>query len=137
MKKIFFIFSILITCNLICAQDTDSIKFISLNPEKFREEMTMVNNPVLIDVREFFEYRKSRIRHAINIPSSGNLEYAADTLNKNHSYFLYCTSGFRSKRVAKYFTEHGFSKVFSMDGGIADWRKEGYPVDRKKVRRNP
>lgn len=95
----------------------------------------MVNNPVLADVREFFEYKKSRIPGAVNIPSSGNIEASADTIDKAAHIFLYCTTGFRSRKVADKLIRQGFIHVYSMDGGISDWKKEGFPVERKKVRR--
>ncbi len=136
MKKLLmFFFLLLILCYHTYSQGIDTLKFISYPPKDFSQALSRENKALLIDVREFFEYRKSRIRNAINIPSSGNLEFASDTLKKDYSLFLYCTSGFRSKRAAKYFNERGFPKVFSLDGGIAQWKKEGMPVDRKKIRK--
>jgi rhodanese-related sulfurtransferase len=117
------------------AQVPDSLKYRSLPPAEFMAAYQKAEKGVLIDVREFFEYRKSRIDNAINIPSSGHLESAADTIGKNNSLFFYCTSGFRSKRVAKYFYEKGFTNLYSLDGGIMLLKKEGFPVVRKKIRR--
>jgi rhodanese-related sulfurtransferase len=118
----------------IPAQTPDTLKYKQLKPVLFREEMQKANNPVLVDVREFFEYKKSRIRNAVNIPSSGNVEYSIDTIAKNSNLFIYCTSGFRSNKIARLFAEKGFVNVFSLEGGITAWKKEGLPVDRKKIR---
>ena len=65
----------------------------------------------------------------------GNLDIAADTIDKKEDLFFYCTSGFRSKRVAKFFYQKGFLNVYSLDGGIAAWSKEKLPVDKKKLKR--
>jgi thioredoxin 1 len=116
-------------------QSTDSLKYKSVAPSEFIKTFHESGKALLVDVREFFEYKKSRIPGAINIPSSGNLNVAADTLDRNASYFFYCTSGFRSKRVARFFSGKGFPKVYSLDGGIMEWKKEKMPVDRKKVKR--
>jgi rhodanese-related sulfurtransferase len=89
----------------------------------------------MIDVREYFEYKKSRLKDALNIPSMGNLDIAVDTIDKSHDLFFYCTSGFRSKRVAKFFSEKGFLRVYSLDGGIVAWRKAGMEVEKKRLRR--
>ena len=89
----------------------------------------------MIDVREFFEYRGRRIRDAVNIPSSGNLEFSADTIDKNCALFLYCTTDYRSIRVARFFYDHGFRKVYSLEGGIVAWRKDGFPLEKKRLRR--
>jgi rhodanese-related sulfurtransferase len=117
------------------AQEADTIKFKSLPPVEFQVAFQQSEKPVIIDVREFFEYKKSRLKDAINLPSSGNLEFASDTIDKNCDLFFYCTSGFRSKRVAKFFGERGFTHLYSLDGGIMGWRKENLPVVKKKVKR--
>lgn len=126
---------LLLLCTSAFSQDADSLTFVSLNPSEFREEMAIVNNPVLVDVREFFEYKKSRIPGAVNIPSSGSIETSADTIDKATHLFLYCTGGTRSRKVADRFIRRGFIHVYSMDGGISGWKKEGFDVERKKVRR--
>jgi len=89
----------------------------------------------MIDVREFFEYKTSRLKNAINIPSSCDLDCAADTIARNDDLFFYCTSGFRSKRVAKFFSGKGFAKIYSLDGGIMAWRKAGLPVEKKRIKK--
>jgi rhodanese-related sulfurtransferase len=124
----------LFLCNIIIAQVPDSLKYISLRPAEFQKAFSREEKALLIDVREFFEYKKSRLKNAMNIPSSGDLEPVADTLNKEISLFLYCTSGFRSKRVAKYFYDQGFTKLYSLDGGINAWKKEGMPIDKKRLK---
>jgi rhodanese-related sulfurtransferase len=134
MKVIIIVFLLAIT-NLLKGQEPDSVKFRLLRPDEFQKEYNRKDSSILIDVREFFEFRKSRIKNAVNIPSSGNLESVADTLDKRYSLFLYCTSGFRSKRVARFFCNKGFSKVISLDGGIQEWKKEGMAVEKKRIRR--
>jgi thioredoxin 1 len=124
---------ILISPGQICGQTNDTIKFKSLPPYEFHLEYLKEDKAILIDVREFFEYKKSRLKDAVNIPSSGNIDFAADTLPKESSLFLYCTSGFRSKRVAIKLYDKGFRKLYSLDGGIVAWRKEKMPVDRKRA----
>jgi rhodanese-related sulfurtransferase len=136
MKICFIILlSLFIGCGSAEAQSRDTIKFKSLPPVEFQVAFQQAERPVMVDVREFFEYKKSRLKDAINIPSSGNLEIASDTIDKNSDLFFYCTSGFRSKRVAKFFSEHGFPHLYSLDGGIVGWRKANLPVVKKKVKR--
>ncbi len=116
-------------------QVPDSLKYRSLPPKEFLSAYQKSDHPLLIDVREFFEYRKSRIKDAINIPSMGNLDIPADTIEKKNDLFFYCTSGFRSKRVARTFFDKGFARCYSLDGGIVAWRKEKLPVEKKRLRR--
>jgi rhodanese-related sulfurtransferase len=95
----------------------------------------MVNYPLIVDVREYFEYKRSRLKDAVNIQSSGNLESTVDTLDKFSHIFLYCTTDFRSIRVAKFLVENGFIHVYSLDGGIKAWKKAGLPVEKRKIRK--
>jgi len=116
-------------------QVSDSLKYRSLPPQEFFSAYQKSDHALLIDVREFFEYRKSRIKDAINIPSMGKLDIPADTIDKKNDLFFYCTSGFRSKRVAKTFYDKGFTWCYSLEGGIVAWRKEKLGMDRKRLRK--
>ena len=129
------LFLFLIFSAISAGQNPDSVKVRSIPPAEFLTASQNSGNALMIDVREFFEYKKSRLKNAINIPSMGNLDIAADTIKKDYDLFFYCTSGFRSKRVAKFFYQKGFLNVYSLDGGIVAWRKEKLPVDKKKLKR--
>jgi len=116
-------------------QVQDSIKYKSLDPYDFHLTYLQTDSSILIDVREPFEYKGKRIRGSINIPASGNLDTAADTLNKNFALFLYCTSGFRSSNAAKKLYAKGFYKLYNLEGGITAWRKDGLPCVKGSGRR--
>jgi len=134
MRLLIFI-GLLVVSDIVHGQVPDSLKYISLGPSEFQKAYQSSDKALLIDVREFFEYKKSRIDHAVNIPSSGDLDLTADTIRKEYSLFLYCTSGYRSKRVAKHFYDKGLVNLYSLDGGINAWKKEGLPVSKKKIRK--
>ena len=125
---------ILIFCSSITGQVTDSVKYRSLLPSDFNLTYLKEDKAILVDVREFFEFRKTRLKDAVNIPSSGNLKIAADTIDKQCAIFLYCTSGYRSRRVAESLYDKGFRNLYSLKGGIVAWKKDGFPVEKKKVR---
>ncbi len=128
-----FILFFVISFSRAGGQIPDSLKVKLLPPNDFHVVFLKEEKATLIDVREFFEYRKTRLKGAINIPSSGNPEFAADTLNKENALFFYCTSGFRSKRVAIKFYDKGFRKIYSLNGGLTAWKKAGMPIDRKRI----
>ena len=118
----------------IKGQDKDSVKYISLEPYDFHLTYLKEDNAILIDVREAFEYRGKRIKDAVNIPSASQLELAADTLDKQCALFLYCSTDYRSKNVAEKLCEKGFLRVYNLEGGIVAWKKDGFPVTRKRDR---
>ena len=134
MKHLYMILIFLLMLSDISAvQAPDSLKYKSLPPAAFLTAYQKSEKGMMIDVREFFEYKKSRLKDAINIPSMGNLDIPADTIDKNYDLFFYCTSGFRSKRVAKFFSDKGFTRCYSLDGGIAAWKKTKLPVEKKRL----
>jgi rhodanese-related sulfurtransferase len=135
MKLYFVILLLLLVFSEISnGQVPDSLKYKSLPPAEFLVAYNKSEKKLMIDVREFFEYKKSRLKEAINIPSMGNLDISVDTIDKDNDLFFYCTSGFRSKRMAKTFYNKGFTRCYSLEGGIVAWRKEKLPVDRKRLK---
>lgn len=116
-------------------QVPDSVKFRSLKPRDFYNLYKMTDSAVLLDVRELFEFRKVRIKDAANIPSSGSIEQAADSINKNLSLFIYCYSGGRSRKAARIFYDKGFRKLYNLEGGITAWKKEKMPVARGRIKK--
>jgi len=141
MKTIsFIILFVLLLSGSLSSQIPDSLQYKSLEPYDFHLQYLITDSSLLIDVRESFEFRRSRIRDAINIPSSGNIEYAADTLDKNYALFLYCSTDYRSIRAAKMLSEKGFKRLYNLEGGIVAWKKDGMPVEKgrpAKVRKHP
>jgi len=130
-----FLFLLIVLPRSLNGQIPDSIKYQSLEPHDFQLQYLMTDSSILIDVREPFEFKGNRISNALNIPSSGNLERVADTLKREYSYFLYCTGGYRSSRVAATLYSKGFRKLFNLEGGIVGWKKKGMPVVKGKGRR--
>ncbi len=86
----------------------------------------------MIDVRDYADYGKSRIRGAVNMPRSEGYEAAADSLDKESSLFIYCYAGVSSRRAAEFFYDKGFRKLYSLKGGMMRWKAQGMAVERRK-----
>jgi len=136
MKRYILISFISLLFSLLSYQGKcqDTLKYQSLDPYDFHLKYLNEDKALLIDVRESFEFHSKRIKGAINIPS-GSIGRAADTLKKDNPLFLYCTSGFRSNRVAASLYDKGFRKIYSLDGGILQWQKDGMKVDKSHLRK--
>ena len=136
MKSLsFFLLLYIGTLLQLEGQVPDSVRYKSLDPHNFHLQYLNADSSILIDVREPFEYKSNRIKGSINIPASGNLDNAADTINKNFALFLYCTSGYRSSRTAEKLHNKGFYKIYNLEGGITAWRKDRMPVIKGAGRR--
>ena len=84
----------------------------------------------LVDVREDNEWKNGRARGAIHL-GKGIIERDIETKipDKHAEIVLYCGGGFRSALAAEALQKMGYTKVWSMDGGIRAWREAGLPQD--------
>ncbi len=75
-----------------------------------------------IDVRSPEEIAQARIPQAEALDFSDPGRYM--NLPKDRRIVFSCRSGVRSLDVASYFIGHGFTRVYSMRGGILAWTQE-------------
>lgn len=85
--------------------------------------------PLLIDVREPFEWSGGRIAGADLMPLR-DLPARLDELDRSRDIVCYCASGARSAHAAKILRDAGFRSVKNLAGGIRRWAQEGLPVER-------
>ncbi len=77
----------------------------------------------LVDVRTANEYANGHIKNAQNIDffSATNFKVAFEKMNKEQPVYLYCRSGARSQKAARKLVDMGFSKIYDLKGGYAQW----------------
>jgi rhodanese-related sulfurtransferase len=121
-------------CHSLSAQVSDSMKYTVLAPSEFLLKIQSTPNAVIIDVRAVKDYKKSRIKGAINIPYPVKDEYfiSPSSISTDKSLFIYCYAGFSSKKSAIVFYNKGFRNNYSLEGGFAKWRHKKMEVERRK-----
>ncbi len=77
-------------------------------------------SPVLIDVREEYEFAEGHVPGAVNIPLGG-LASAAEKLDPSVETLVICQSGHRSSTAARTLMRRGFTEVYSVRGGTSAW----------------
>jgi len=89
---------------------------------------------MLVDVREDNEWAKDHVTGAIHL-GKGIIERDAEKSlpDKATEIVLYCGGGFRSALAADNLQKMGYTNVFSMDGGIRDWREKGYRLTKENT----
>lgn len=132
MKPLSLIACFVFLSGLIYSQNAGSEKYQSLKPYDFHMEYLRNDPALLIDVRTQMEYRRQRIRGAISLPSSRDLFNYTDSLSRDCHLFLYCTTDFRSRHAAELLYEKGFRNLYNLEGGLAAWKKDGMPVEKKR-----
>ena len=114
-----------ITCFSLCVGQQPFYWTISVSDA--RAMMQSSSNPLVVDVRTPQEYAQGHLKGAVNIPLS-DLPLRMDGLDHNRPMIVYCQTGVRSAQASSILVGAGFSKAFSMEGGISAWINSGYPT---------
>ena len=109
-------------------QDAKS-RIRELTVDQVKAKLDRGDNFHLIDVREESEWAKDHLPKAEHL-GKGILERDVEQRipDTSSEIILYCGGGFRSALAADNLQRMGYTNVFSMDGGIRDWRNKGYPL---------
>lgn len=82
--------------------------------------------PVVIDVREPYEYEIAQIPHTRLIPMN-DVPAQLNEIPRDEEIILHCRSGKRSQQVLEYLQSQGFTKLKNLKGGILAWSEEVDP----------
>ena len=94
--------------------------------------LTSEKKAVIVDVREEDEWNAGHIAGAVHIPLK-QLEARSSELQqyKDKTIITQCRSGKRSADALEVLKSAGFTNVYSMDGGIMAWSKDGLTMQQK------
>eukprot|EP01136_Pigoraptor_vietnamica_P044138 Opistho-1_new@20501 len=87
---------------------------------------------VIVDVRENDEVQKNgRIPGAVHLPR-GIVERDVHKVvsSPDVPVYVYCAGGLRSALVVDNLDKMGYKNAVSVDGGFAEWAKNGFPVEK-------
>lgn len=76
--------------------------------------------PLLLDVREPWEYEICHIENALLIPM-GQIHIEIEDLDKSRETVVICHHGLRSRQIAMYLESLGFDDVINLSGGLEAW----------------
>ena len=91
-------------------------------PEELKKRLDAGEKPILLDVREPWEFSICKIEGSVNI-SMSEPERLIDELNTNDEIIAICHHGMRSLQVCNYLETNGFNNLLNLDGGIDSWAK--------------
>jgi rhodanese-related sulfurtransferase len=83
--------------------------------------------PVLVDVREPWEFERCRIEGSIPIPL-GQIPARAAELPPGAELVLVCHHGGRSQQAAVWLERNGHANVHNLQGGVEGWALEVDPA---------
>ncbi len=106
----------------------NKVNIINVHELKKRRDTTP--SLCLIDVREDSEWQEGHIPGALHIPKDTLASNIAKTVPEHDCpVYLHCLGGVRSLHAAHALIALGYKEVYSIDGGIAEWAKAGYPIE--------
>ena len=81
------------------------------------------SKPLLVDVREPWEFEICHIDNSINIPM-GQIAQHLERLRNAQECVVICHHGLRSMNVIQYLLQQDIDHVVNLDGGIDAWARE-------------
>ena len=92
--------------------------------EELKERMDSGTAPLVIDVREEYEYDEFNIGMK-NIPM-GEIVAKLPELeaHKNDEIVVHCRSGVRSANIQAFLKQQGFTNVRNLTGGMLEWQEK-------------
>ena len=83
--------------------------------------------PLLLDVREEWEYEYCHIAGSILIPM-GQIPARLEELDKKQEIVVICHHGIRSRHIGIYLEHAGFDNVINLEGGVEQWATDVEPT---------
>ncbi len=91
-----------------------------LSPSDVAARLALPDAPVLVDVREGWEYERVHVPGSIHLPLN-ELPQRFGELDPMKEYALLCHHGMRSEMAAGFLQQRGFTRLINVDGGIDSW----------------
>jgi rhodanese-related sulfurtransferase len=96
-----------------------------INPQELKAWLDdgAAEAPLLLDVREPWEYEICRIEDARLMPMA-HIAQGYKELDRDRDIVVICHHGARSAQVVSYLAQLGFAKVMNLAGGVDGWARE-------------
>lgn len=95
-----------------------------MTPSQLKEYLTSGDNsPLLLDVREAWEFDICAIDGSILIPM-GQIPAKIETLDPDQEIVVICHHGIRSAQVCRYLEHQGFDHMINLYGGVDAWARD-------------
>ena len=98
----------------------------NITVEDLKKRLEEDNSPVILDVRETWEYEICHINNSLHI-SMSEIPSRIDELGTDDEIVVLCHHGGRSAQVGNYLESRGFSNISNLAGGIDAWAKSADP----------
>src|SRR3989440_1907818 len=109
---------------------TETPAEFNITARKLKTAIDSGKRPVLLDVREPYEYSLCHLESSTLIPVE-ELDTRLGELKRDSEIVVYCHVGIRSATAVRLIRQAGFSNVRNLQGGIDEWVRQ---IDNKMPR---
>ncbi|ASI13695.1 rhodanese-related sulfurtransferase [Candidatus Mancarchaeum acidiphilum] len=99
-------------------------ELVDLTPEEVKERIKG-DSYMLVDVRTDWEYRNGHIKGAVLYPHGSEKRFV-EKFGVPDNVILVCKTGHRSRASANELVRLGVKKIYHLEGGMDNWRKNGF-----------
>jgi len=85
------------------------------------------DKPVLLDVREPWEFETCRIAGSVSMPMRG-IPARYRELKRDAEIVMVCHHGARSFQAGMFLEQMGFGAIINLQGGVAAWARDVDPA---------
>jgi rhodanese-related sulfurtransferase len=96
---------------------------LEITAEAFAQQRQRPDTPLLLDVREPWEYQTASVPNSLLMPMGEVASRAHTELDPDAPIVVMCHHGARSLNVALWLREQGFTHAQSLAGGIDAWSR--------------
>jgi rhodanese-related sulfurtransferase len=96
---------------------------LEITPETFARQRQQPDAPLLLDVRESWEFQTASLPNSLLIPMGEVPSRAHAELDPDAPIVVMCHHGARSLNVALWLRDQGFANAQSLAGGIDAWSR--------------
>jgi len=101
-------------------------------PEVSVAQVKEMKDAMLIDAREWNEYKVSHIKNAVFVGYDQFEISKLKSIHKKQKIVVYCSVGYRSEKISEKLKQAGFTDVSNLYGGIFEWVNQHNPVVDEK-----
>jgi glyoxylase-like metal-dependent hydrolase (beta-lactamase superfamily II)/rhodanese-related sulfurtransferase len=100
-----------------------------IEPQELQDLLQSDARPVVVDVREPWEYKQGHVPGAVLMPL-GQLASLVGKLDTEKPVAVICASGSRSQSAAALLGQKGFKTIYNVVGGTGAWKYSNLPLAR-------
>ncbi|MCF6155593.1 MAG: rhodanese-like domain-containing protein [Candidatus Brocadia sp.] len=101
----------------------------NISARQAKELIEKEKDVFILDVRTKEEYNEAHIKGANLIPIQ-ELEANLNKIPKDKKVIVHCAKGKRSARACEILKDKGLKELYNVEGGINQWKSEGYSVEK-------